>query len=101
MITAREQYRTEFADGGLADAIMHVMDVRPHDQGALSLMCIGLNMLVGPDLESRRGANQTIQSMVTAAGALPRLINITMGRREMHQLNHEAFNFDTEAVYNV
>jgi hypothetical protein len=98
MMDVSNEYRDAFADAGGIEAVAHVMDVNPHDRGALSLACINVRMLINGRSTS---LNQTIQSRATQAGLLHKVTKILMGGEEIQHQGHSSFNFDVDASYNV
>jgi len=108
LISKSEAYRERLADLGITDSMVHVMQVNPHDRGALDLTCENFAWLVGPHLVSgsgvkpvQRAFNQTIQSKALKSGALEAVMTVVTSGQEMHHKEHSGFNFDIDASYNV
>eukprot|EP00413_Alexandrium_margalefii_P002415 CAMPEP_0204521132 /NCGR_PEP_ID=MMETSP0661-20131031/5621_1 /ASSEMBLY_ACC=CAM_ASM_000606 /TAXON_ID=109239 /ORGANISM="Alexandrium margalefi, Strain AMGDE01CS-322" /LENGTH=395 /DNA_ID=CAMNT_0051526715 /DNA_START=133 /DNA_END=1320 /DNA_ORIENTATION=+ len=105
-----DAYRERLADLGMTDSMVHVLQVRPHDRGAVDLTCENFAWLVGPQTITspsygeppvQRGFNRTIQSKALESGALGAVVTLVTGGQEMHHVAHEGFNFDVDASYNV
>jgi hypothetical protein len=108
LIAKSEQYRETLADLGMTDAQVHVLQVNPHDRGAIDLTCENLAWLVGPAMTTGptmtpqpRAFNRTIQSKALDSGALEEVLNVVTSGQEMHHKEHGGFNFDIDAAYNV
>merc|ERR1719346_661905 len=107
LISKSEVYRQRLADLGITDSMVHVLQVNPHDRGALDLTCENFAWLVGPEFASGPSSsrtlsfNSTIQSKALASGALEEVMNVVMGGQEMHHNEHGGFNFNVDLSYNV
>jgi len=110
LISKSEVYRQRLVDLGITDSMVHVLQVNPHDRGALDLTCENFAWLVGPHWLSgppdvnlpRKGSfNKTIQSKALESGALEEVMNVVMSGQEMHHNEHGDFNFDVDLAYNL
>jgi len=107
LISRSDAYRQRLADLNITDSMVHVMRVNEHDRGALDLSCENFAWLVGPvDACGPSGCvprafRRDIQLSALRSGALPEILRVVTEGREMHHNEHEAFNFDVDAAYNV
>merc|ERR1740129_1109680 len=89
----------------MTDAVVHVMQVNPHDRGALSVSCRNVAMLVGLHNFGLPGVplafSEAIQAKALESGALEEVMKVFTPGREMHHKEHGSFNFDIDATYNV
>eukprot|EP00413_Alexandrium_margalefii_P015389 CAMPEP_0204533058 /NCGR_PEP_ID=MMETSP0661-20131031/12067_1 /ASSEMBLY_ACC=CAM_ASM_000606 /TAXON_ID=109239 /ORGANISM="Alexandrium margalefi, Strain AMGDE01CS-322" /LENGTH=415 /DNA_ID=CAMNT_0051539357 /DNA_START=72 /DNA_END=1316 /DNA_ORIENTATION=- len=110
-----ELYRDRLADLGITDSMVHVLQVRPQDRGAMDLTCENLAWLVGPQrmfsptavvvggkgTPVLRGFNGTIQSMALKSQALGAVVSVVKSGEKMRHFSHGSFNFDIDLAYNV
>eukprot|EP00930_Biecheleria_cincta_P103334 TRINITY_DN9528_c0_g1_i1.p1 TRINITY_DN9528_c0_g1~~TRINITY_DN9528_c0_g1_i1.p1 ORF type:complete len:442 (-),score=84.26 TRINITY_DN9528_c0_g1_i1:77-1402(-) len=98
-----QEDRSSFLEAGGPAAVAHVMKVNPHDQGALDLACITASYMVGPHMSDGNIAlpfDQAAQLELTEAGLVQLTLDILTGSKQLQQLEHQMFNFDTDLAYN-
>jgi len=109
LIAKSDKYRERLVKLGITDSMVHVMQVNPHDRGALDLTCENFAHLVGPNYVIGptgpyiflRSFSNSSQSKALDSGALKEIIKVVMSGQEMHHYEHGSFNFDVDSAYNV
>ena len=105
-----DAYRIEFSQLGAATSMVHVLQALPTDRGAVSLTCDNLAMMIGPAQRGGPGVraglrvfsfDAAVQSNATAAGAAEQVLDVLLSGAKFVHKEHQAFNFDINAAYNV
>jgi len=106
LVRYSDDFRREYSDTGIFEALVRVLNENPRDRGAISLACEGAMHLVGPTVMADmngvlRGIpfDANIQARATRAGMVEALVATAMSGEERQHFEHGAFNFDVDAAY--
>jgi len=101
------EYRSAFAEAGLARMLVKVMRENPTDRGAVSLACATTATFVGPapmfdpvGSPSFMPFSPQVQALATQAGVVEQLLATVTSDAELVHFGH-AFNWNVDVVYNA